>query len=300
MAGQGFSQNYTGRIRIEGTEIVADRNEFEPALIVPVHFNLERIPISSLDRCLLLDIQAALLGGPNTALLSRAERQPIPLTINRGYEFEIKLRFPLDTLRAASIEKDRQSDAQLSFKVRPILAGYERVVVKSQDGQHGQAHDFLMGGFEGPEAAFTVTIPQSHWVREILPHLKVTEYLLVEMPAKTGKKLLVAWDHLEKAESSYLNRNTKGVFAHCREAGDAINLVLKDQLGEKSFAFAERWTRAHKLFSHLSSLDLHIEDNKSRYPAETVKIDRPDVENLLFTAKSILKLAEQLLESKAH
>lgn len=299
MPTQGFRQNFDGRIRIDETQIAAEENPFRPGLVVPIHVFVERIPHTTTDQCVLMDVHAVLLGGAPVVQLAVADRQPMPVVLGKGYEFDLKLHFPLDTRRAAEIEKSRQTDASLSFMIKPILAGTELMVVKNPNEQHGQTRQFLTSNFEGPEAAFTINVPQSHWVRNVLPRLNVTEYLLIEVPSKTSKKLLSAWHHVEQAEASYLNRDMKGAFAHCREAGDAINATLKQELGAKSFAYVERWGRAYKPFSNLASLYLHIEEKKSEYASDTVALEKADLENALFMAKSLTRLAEELIATAA-
>ncbi|HVA65574.1 MAG TPA: hypothetical protein VNK24_01455 [Elusimicrobiota bacterium] len=247
------------------------------------------------DQCVLMDVHAILLGGAQSVELSTAERQPLPRTIGTGQEFDLKLHFPLDTRRAVEIEKLRQTDVLISFSISPILAGIEIMAAKKDGANIGRTCHFLTANFEGPNATLSINIPQSHWVRNILPHLNVAEYLLIEVPSKTSKKLLSAWQHVEKAEASYLNRDMKGAFAYCREAGDAIDTTLQQELGENSFAFAERWGRSHKLFSNLSSLYLHIEEKKGKYEPDTVTLEKADLENVLFIAKSLVRFAEHLL-----
>lgn len=287
-----FSLNFSGRLRIEPTDITLDTAAVIPELVVPVHIQVGHMAHSSLDRCVMLDVFAALMGGPRTAKLVLAERQPSPMPLHQGHENQFSLRFPLNERVAAELEHDRKGDILLSFTIRPTLASCEMMAVPNNAGG-SRTHDFVTGSIEAPQAGFSVAVPQSHWINNILSGLKITEYLLLELPT-TGTKMAPAWAYIRQAESAYFGRDSKGVFAHCREAGVALDSMLKAQLGAASFAYAERWGRAYKHFSHLASLDLHLEEIKanSKYAADSVATAKPDFEHVLFSAKSLARFAE--------
>src|SRR5687768_9011464 len=122
-----ISLNFTGRLRVEPTELSLDTNPLVPELIVPIHIQLGSLAHSSLDRCVMLDISATLLGGPRVAKLAIAERQPTPAALYKGHENQFGLRFPLHKRAAAELEHDRKRDMLLSFAVRPILGACERL-----------------------------------------------------------------------------------------------------------------------------------------------------------------------------
>jgi hypothetical protein len=138
-----FGQSFRGKLRVEPTELVLDASSLIPELVVPLHIQLDHMAQSSLDHCLLLDIFAALAGGPRAAKLAMAERQPTPATLHQGNENQFNLRFPLDQRAAAELEHDRKGDIRLSFTIRPTLAKCERLTVTTEG--RSQAQDFITG-----------------------------------------------------------------------------------------------------------------------------------------------------------
>lgn len=289
-----FSLNFSGTVRIEPTDITLDTAPIIPELVVPIHIKVDHMAHSTLDRCVMLNVFGVVLGGSPNAKLVVAEPQPSPMTLHQGHENQISLRFPINERAAAKLEHDRKGDIVLGFIIRPTLASCEMVAVPNSAGG-SRTHDFVTGRIEAPQAKFSLTVPQSHWINRILSGLRITEYLLLELPT-TGTQMAPAWTHIRQAESSYFNHNSKGVFAHCRQAGVALDSMLKAQLGASSFAYAERWGRAYKHFSHLASLDLHLEEIKAnpKYGEDTVATGKPDLEYVLFLAKGLARFAELL------
>lgn len=147
-----------------------------------------------------------------------------------------------------------------------------------------------------------IEIGSADWLHDYAPNLGLGEYFIIEIPK--GMKLIKdAWVYVENAEKCFMNWDTKGVYANCRECGNLLDRILKGKLGKDSFAYKERWGRTYKRFknmsfSDLASLDLHLEDirKSQRYILEDIKIDKSDVEHILIVTKALIKYAEQLLK----
>jgi len=249
-----------------------------------------------MDQCVLVDFYAAFLAGAGYQTLSIAERQIAPIIINQGTVQDLNLRIPIDVHRIAEIERVRHGDADVAFLMKPVLSPLTRARFDLGNGA-SISHPVMLGQAETPEAKFTVSIPQSHWVKKILPKLSATDYLLLELPIGP-RQLPKAWEYIDQAELAYLNRDFEGALVRCREAGDYLEGQLKDRLGIASFDYSERWMRTHKLFSHLASLGLHNEEIKAgKGPsASNVQIQKTDVENVLLFAKGVARFAELLIE----
>jgi len=140
-------------------------------------------------------------------------------------------------------------------------------------------------------------ISSSDWIHDYSPKLELGEFFIVEIP-KGEEKIKEAWDYIEKAKECYMNWDTKGVYANCRECGSLLDRTIKSKYGKSSFIYKEKWERTYKRFNDFASLDLHIEDIKRspEYFSEDVKVEKADVEHTLLVTKMLIKYAKELLK----
>lgn len=286
-----------GKIRVESTEIRAEGGPEYPRLVIPIRLDLNPVKgyQETEQRFVILDVQCSLFLQDHPFKIADAIASLYPYKVsypNTSNTYTIE--FPMDLYRIGKIEEKRRGNIKLRLDFRFLIGLYKPFIIQSEEKQ--DTKDFLTD-FESPSAQLYLEVPQSHWVEKILPSLGYLEYFLVEMPK--GKKVIrEAWDYLEKAESAFTRWETKAVFVNCREMGVLLDKAIKDKFGEANFAYAERWSRAYKQFSHFASLDLHLEDIKMspKYSPEDVKVNKPDAEHLLIVTKSLIKYAEELLQ----
>ncbi|MDI6811115.1 MAG: hypothetical protein QMD80_05505 [archaeon] len=205
-----------------------------------------------------------------------------------------------------------------SYPVRPEVIGLPEIPIQTSDGKgRGEiviyasdskfstdyANRWLLSGDGNPiflsigEEILTedIKIPSGNWVHDYAPKLGLGEYFVVAIP-KGEKRILEAWNYIEKAEECFRRWDTKGVYANCREVGYLLERIVKDKFGKDDFNYKERWGSIYGRFEHLASIDLHLEELKQRpqYVSEDVKIGREDVEHILNVTKLLIKYAEEL------
>lgn len=154
---------------------------------------------------------------------------------------------------------------------RGEVSGYVMVYVPVPPSEYAPMHSdlYILSGKDSPiflaakriSRTVSISIPASDWIHDFAPKLGLGEYFIVEIP-KGEETIKDAWEYVRKAEESFRTWNTKGVFASCREVLSLLDRKLKEEFGEESFVYRERWGRVYKRFKELSSLDLHIEDLK--------------------------------------
>lgn len=214
---------------------------------------------------------------------------------SRTNSTRLRLEFPVDHNKIDRIEINRGNDVKLKLKLQFQLGICEAINVVV-DNRLTETKYFITDYHISSED-FDIEIPQSYWLKNVLPNLGVGEFFVIELP-KGNQELQKAWEYIETAEHAYRNWDSKGVFANCRELGEFLNDKIKNKFGESSFAYSERWQRRFKNYSHFASLDLHLEEKKSKpnnYAPDEVKTYKTDAENMILSAKVITKYAQALL-----
>jgi hypothetical protein len=218
------------------------------------------------------------------------------VSITQDVKLPCNLEFPLDAYRITSLENKRQGgDLTINLMLTFIVGIYEPLseIIDIQKAIN------ILTEISSYNNRLTIGIPQSHWVKNVLPSLGYSEYYLVEIP-KGDKLITDAWNYLNKADNAFSRWDTKGVFDNCREAGVLLDSMIKDKFGKDNFTYKERWGRGYANFNSWASLDLHHEDLKkqTKYSSDEIKTSKADAEHLLIVAKSLVKYAEELLKEK--
>ncbi|MEW6159357.1 MAG: hypothetical protein AB1813_18175 [Verrucomicrobiota bacterium] len=157
-----------GRIRAEGGPLY-------PRIIVTC--DIESVPQETLREAWLLQVQVG-LDVPGKGRIADS----LPVQINRqvygtGHPIfgTVSVEFPIDLHRAQAIEASRQGDMSLSITLHwrlGYVAFWKRGASDVHDGDEvGTAYEPLQ-----------MTIPQSEWVKNVLPGLGLGTVMLVEVP----------------------------------------------------------------------------------------------------------------------
>jgi hypothetical protein len=214
---------------------------------------------------------------------------------DRTNSTNIRLEFPVDHNKIDRIEISRGKDVKLNLQFQFQVGLYEPINVLV-DNNLSEIKYFITD-YQIIHEDFDIEIPQSYWLKNVLPNLGVGEFFVIELP-KGDNKIKEAWQYIETAEHAYRNWDSKSVFANCRELGTLLDGKIKDKFGKTSFAYLERWQRRYKNYNYFASLDLHLEDTKSKsnnYTLEEMKTYKADAENMILSAKILLKYAQELL-----
>lgn len=278
----------SGRVRVEATDIKAEGGPLFPRLTIPIRLDLAPqdqarfFNVHTVECGLYVDGYGARVADAITPTFSHQVRSPTSLSWN--------LEFPLDPFRVQGIEARRHGDLKLRLDLWIVAAMISRV-------QGGQSMIEVVTGLDRSQSQVYLEVPQSHWVGKVLPGLGTNKYFLVEVPVQ-NQHFASAWALIEKAEQAFGRWDTKAVFAHCREAGVALDNFIEKHNNGDTFLKDERWSRASKEFNHFASLDLHLEEKKSdgKHSPDLVKIEKMDAECLLTMTKALAKYAEELIQ----
>ncbi|HMS38743.1 MAG TPA: hypothetical protein PKE69_00845 [Pyrinomonadaceae bacterium] len=290
--------NYTiGELIFDSKKVQSVGGFLYPQLVLPVelHLNQNNVDDSTLPRFTLISAVAELYVNGIPFKIADSITILSDLEFRKTYknEYDFRFEFPLDALRLKAIEASRSGDLNLK-----LIMKFQLAIKKPLRGNESSAESFfLIERFRNKRHELHIEIPQSYWVKNILPNLGLGEFFIIEIP-KGSKTLEDAWKYLEKAENSLRNWDSKGVFANCREIGTHLDSYLKKKFGKENFIYAERWGRAIQRFSHFASLELHLEDlasNSNKFTSDEIKTHKNDAEYIIFHTKLLIKYAESLI-----
>lgn len=206
-----------------------------------------------------------------------------------------RVEFPLDYHKINFIEVSRENDVRIKLELRFQVAIFEPILI-AVDNRISEQRNFITD-FQTIIEDLNIEIPQSYWVKNVLPSLGFGDFFLIEIP-KGNQTLSEAWNYVNKAENALRNWDSKGVFANCRELGKLLDGQIQKKFGKTSFAYNQRWQKRYKNFNEFASLDLHLEEIKSKstnYNLDEIKTYKSDCENMILSSKVIIKYAEELL-----
>lgn len=180
-----------------------------------------------------------------------------------------------------------------------------KILAYAYDGNYssGANNGWLLSGDSGPEflkinnqkISQVITIPSSDWINDFAPLFGLGNFAIIEI--QVGSEIIPeAWAYVKKADSAFMNWDTKSVYANCRECGILLDKKMEEKFGKKSYTYEERWGRNYSRFNTLSSLDLHLEEKKAHYPSEKVEINKPDAEHLIIITKALVNLAQEIFK----
>lgn len=286
-AGVAVAGYSSGRVRVEPTEIKAEGGPLFPRLTIPIRLDL--VPQGQSQLFTIQTIECGLYVDGYGPRIADAVVTMIPYAVRSNTSIPWNLDFPLDPFRVHGLEAKRHGDLKLRLDMCLVAAMLTRM-----QGAQGMVE--VLTGLERSTSQVYVEVPQSHWVGKVLPGLGTNKYFLVEVPVQ-NQHFASAWTLIEKAENAFGRWDTKAVFAHCREAGVALNTLIAKHHNGNSFLVDERWGRVVKEFNHFASLDLHLEEKRSndKYSPDLVKIEKTDAECLLIITKALAKYAEELI-----
>lgn len=289
-----------GNLSFDFKNIIAQGGLLYPRLILPINLSLKKTDVndSKLPRFIITTVLSELF----VEGISFKIADSIPILscfeflktydLDRTFSFD----FPLDNQKLKAIEASRTGDIEFKLTISFQIA------IQSVLNPNAEDLDkiYFIDNFQSQSLQLQIEIPQSHWIKNVLPNLGQGEFFVIELP-KGDKTIEKAWELLEEAELSFGNWNSKGVFGNCREIGVHLDLRIKLKFGKDSFTYSERWGRAYGNFKHWASLDLHLEDNgqsQKKYSAEELKTQKIDAQHLILNSKLLIKYAEELLNEQ--
>ena len=293
-----FSSRTVGTIKVESTDITAEGYPGYPRLIIPVHIklNLDYDYQGVEKRYTVLKIQSTIVLSKFNTKIADSLFIFTPYVVNSdGCSIQHRIEFPLNFPQVRRIEEERQEELglRLGFYILIVYSSPLSIIVKGKNETiYVQTH-FEQRYFELP-----VEIPQSHWVKKVLPLLGAKDCFIIEVPKGKGM-LQEAWNYIEKADVGLRTWHPKEVYANCRACGVLLNKTVAKECGETSDLYMLRWGRAYKEFDHFASLELHSENPKGpskEITFDKIEVKKADCECLIFMTKALVKYAEELLE----
>lgn len=214
--------------------------------------------------------------------------------VNAGSDTGLRFEFPLDPLRVRLVEERRKGDVRLRFGIQLSMLGGKSTAFPIAGGVSITGHSAI-----NPHALYAhmenVTIPQSHWVKNVLPAWELFDYFLVEVP-RGATTIEAAWKYVASAEAAFSQWDMKSLAANCREVGKVLDAELKGRLGAENLDYSVKWVRALHRFGHFVSWPLHLEDNRKQLEGHVPEATKADGEFLLLNTKALVKYAQELLE----
>lgn len=300
-----ISNNAGNSVQPEIPKIKATGGREYPRLIVPLRLSLSPIKLSKDEKQYfdLISIHCELFIASSSLKISDAIFDMNPARINNRILNSYEIEFPLDAYRVGLLQNKRAGDVHFRIVFSCLVGLYEKGFISR---------------FERPYAQFEFKIPQSDWVKNILPSWDYCEYFIIEIPIGT-KAIQKAWNSIKQAEEAFMKWDMSSVCSHCRDAASNLDKTISNKFGKESFTYNERWGRAFiRFFNYQASLGLHLgdmegnswEDNVKNLPAcfpkpkkkadypesEVARFGKPDIEQLLIVTKSLAKYAEELLQ----
>ena len=214
---------------------------------------------------------------------------------NRTESANLRFEFPVDHNKIDRIEINRSDDIKLKMAIQFQLAVFEPINYAVDT--HLTETKYFITNYRTIYEDFNVEIPQSYWLKNVLPNLGVGEFFVIELPKGTDE-IREAWEFISRAEHAFRNWDSKSVFANCRELGELLDGKVKAKFGNSSFSYKERWQRRYDNYTHYASLDLHLEKlkaNSNNYNSADLKAYKSDAENMILSAKVLTKYAQELL-----
>ncbi|MCK4504612.1 MAG: hypothetical protein KAW14_03275 [Candidatus Aegiribacteria sp.] len=245
--------------------------------------------IISLSGCVYLqtvskDTRVAFSCFSNTRIIARS-------WLECDQKFEIDLT--LDYTRLNMLESIRSGgDLRIFIKGTATIALHETFKHESKLQVGG------IIGFEEAELEMYVTIPQSHWVKMMLPKLGWGDFILLEV--RTDSKILSkAHELLNKAQNAFDNWDTKSLAANCREIICSLTRSLPQHLGTDHPAYNVKWKRATKKKPEdFFSIALHETDIADDNDTSNVEFSRADAEFALSYIRILMRYAQELYKLK--
>lgn len=264
-------------LRVDPTTVTADPGVHAPELQIPVAIDIPTPPNG--EELTVLSLTGKLhFGSPPD--VKRVAHSIQNMALMRASQWTPILEFPLSQLTLSALEKARVGSLKLMLQTELALA------------QHRADKSMYFQNFRGN---IEFSIPQSHWVTEVLPNLGFGRYILVELPTANGV-IPEAWRYVERAEKSFASWEPRGVLVHCREMAVVLDKTLRRNLSGFEL---EHWDRMFKHFRFLASLGLHEEEYREELAAlsaDDPRLGKPYTESVLLHAKAFCHYASQVLE----
>jgi hypothetical protein len=142
---------------------------------------------------------------------------------------QISIEIPLDLYRIEKIEERRRDDIQFRLSGSALVAKHPSVLKAGSNEQQEYRRDvekFTKGSFN-----ITFSIPQSHWVNQILPGLGYGKVKVIEIPMQektipdTFKNAL---EEVIQAQNYFTQGDYDKAVEHCRNALEPLKGFLPE------------------------------------------------------------------------
>lgn len=220
----------------------------------------------------------------------------VPEVIAKSYMFYgeqyFKIYLVLDPLRTSLIEDVRQGgDVKLKLEGSASLS-----VQRVENNEHG-LYPIGVICYETAELRLDVEIPQSYWVKTILPQLGWGEFILIE--TRTDASVLdTAHEYLNKAQKAFDNWDMASVAVNCREMVKTLNRSLSQRLGKTNPSYSVNWNKAaFGKAEEFMSLGQH-ESDISAGKKLSYSFTRADAEFAISYARILMRYAQELYHRK--
>ncbi len=216
-----------GYIQCDINEIRGDGNNINPRLIIPLKINSNNPGIIDRNgkkvkqhyKIITLSSNLYIKNSYKTLI---GQSYTVNLLFNTVSRYKItNISIPLDFNKIEYIENNRISDANFELEINLLTAKYEPIDL---DIPHEYLHIL---DFVDPTSSIIIDlkIPESIWVKNILPEIGYGQYSLIEIPIPAeveSDKMKTIIKELDEAFDYFKKGDYNKVVAHCRIAIDSI------------------------------------------------------------------------------
>ena len=220
----------------------------------------------------------------------------IPEVIARSYSFygdqHFKLYLVLDPLRTSLIEDIRQGG-----DVRLKLEGSASLSMQSVEESENGLRPTGVISYETAELRLDVDVPQSYWVKSVLPQLGWGEYILIE--TRTDASVLdKAHAYLNKAQRAFDYWDMASVAVNCREMVKTLTRSLSHRLGKANPSYSVNWNKAaFGKAEEFMSLGQHESDISAGKKVE-YSFTKAEAEFAIAYSRILMRYAQELFNRK--
>lgn len=289
-------KQYAQPFKIDPTEITANGDKTNPYLNIPIRLTLKPINNKRPDMVcyFLTNIEANIICNGFRHKTSEILKV-CNIEVTDETQETVTLLFPLDPARINLIESSRKENLNIVLNIRFHYGICVPIISQSS------SKEYIIGSYGSDYKHINFEIPQSNWVKTILPGLGFQSFRLIELPEYSNlipEEYKLSLGELAEAEKYYRNGDYDKVVSHCRAALDPFKGKMKEMREYIKSKSEFEWidSSATATYTWLSALyfDSINFASKTHHPPSMGHFDRSDAESIYLVTVGILSYIGKL------
>ena len=285
-----------GSARIDETSITGSGGPYYPRLIVPMNLRLSPYKNGSITKSYILqNVRASLTvsGIPQKIAETHGDISAYKIQSN-DCTMGCTLEFVLDTQRIHQIEEIRPGEIALSFGVRFDVFMFSQL----KEVPSGKPMADFLDNIQDIYLGFTLTIPQSHWVKAVLGGLGYGKMKVIEVPVSEWEVEQTCADELSHAKDSFVKGDYDQCVGYCRTALDVLKKVLpeltKAMKSDSQCDWVNRIADSTSQWLSTTIIETFRMSSKPHHPPSVGHFSRHEAENILLITCGIVSYCGKL------